>query len=64
MVAKLRMIRKAKGMTQVELAKATNINRVTIAKYESGKVGPTLVNAEKLAQALGVPIEELIGKAG
>lgn len=60
MIAKLRMIRKAKGMTQADLAKATKINRVTIAKYETGKIGPTLVNAEKMAQALGVTVDDLI----
>lgn len=60
----LKALRKERGMTQEELANAVNIHRVTIAKYESGKVSPTLESAAKLAKALGVPIERLIKKAG
>ena len=60
MVAKLRQIRKARGMTQDQLAKATGINRVTIAKYETMKIDPRLEQAERLAAALGVTVNELI----
>lgn len=64
MVSNLKEIRKAKGMTQAQLAKAAKIHRITIAKYEAGRIGPTLDSAEKLAAALGVTVDELIGKAG
>lgn len=64
MVSNLKEIRKAKGMTQAQLAKAAKIHRITIAKYEAGRVDPTLDSAEKLASALGVTVDELIGKAG
>lgn len=64
MVNKLREIRKSKGMTQEALSKAAKINRVNIAKYETGVSSPTLKSAEKLAAALGVTVDELIGKAG
>lgn len=64
MVSNLKEIRKAKGMTQAQLAKAAKIHRITIAKYEAGRVDPTLNSAEKLAAALGVTVDELIGKAG
>jgi transcriptional regulator with XRE-family HTH domain len=64
MVNKLREIRKRKGMTQEALSKAAKINRVNIAKYETGVSSPTLKSAEKLAAALGVTVDELIGKAG
>ena len=60
MVANLKRIRKQLGMTQYELSRITNIHRVTIAKYEAGKVDPTLESAEKLASALGVTVDELI----
>ena len=42
------------------LAQAAQINRVTIAKYEAGKVDPTMKSAERLANALGVTINDLI----
>lgn len=63
MVAKLREIRKAKGMTQEQLAKASGIHRITIAKYEAGKVDPKTENAERLAAALGVTVDDLIKAA-
>ena len=64
MVSKLKDIRKSRGMTQAELAEATGIHRVTIAKYEAGCFGATLTNAEKLANALDCTIEDLIGGNG
>jgi len=64
MVSNLKEIRKAKGMTQAQLAEAAKIHRILIAKYETGRVDPTLNSAEKLASALGVTVDELIGKAG
>ena len=66
MVNRLREIRKAKGLTQKALSEAAQINRVNIAKYETGVSAPTLKSAEKLAAALGVTVDDLIGekKAG
>ena len=60
----LREIRKQKGMTQTALSKFSGVNRVCIAKYETGKNEPSLKTSEKLAAALGVTVDELIGKAG
>lgn len=60
MIDNLKAVRKARGMTQQELADAANINRVTIAKYETGQIDPTLDSARKMADALGVTIDELV----
>lgn len=61
----LAQIRKAKGMTQRKLSYLSGVHRVSIARYESGRVSPTLRVLEKLADALGVPIDDIIGrKAG
>ena len=60
MVANLKRIRMSQLMTQEELAKATGINRVTIAKYEAGTMDPTSEKAKKLADTLGVTIDELV----
>ena len=60
MVAKLREIRKARGMTQTELSKVTGIHRTTINRYEKVGVDPKIETAEKLAKALGVTVNELI----
>ena len=63
MVCTLAEVRKAKGMTQAQLAEQAKVNRVCIAKYETGKALPSIVTAEKLAGALGVGISDIV-KAG
>lgn len=62
MTYKLREYRKLRGMTQSELAKAAKIHRVTLARYETGHCVPSVDKAERLAAALGVTVDELIGK--
>ena len=62
MATNIRAIRKARGMTQMELAKASGIHNITICKYEVGEVIPSLKNAEKLAKALGVTVNDLIAE--
>jgi transcriptional regulator with XRE-family HTH domain len=57
----LKQRREAKGMSQVSLAKAARVGRTYIAKLESGeKKNPSLDVLKKLAQALGVPVTELL----
>jgi transcriptional regulator with XRE-family HTH domain len=55
-------VRRAKGMTQEQLANASGVHRVTIARFECGTVTPKLSTVERLAAALGVPIDEIIDK--
>ena len=43
---KLKKLRKEKGLTQEELAKAIFVSRTLISKYENGSVYPTKDNAE------------------
>lgn len=64
MIANLRTIRKLRGMTQEELAKVSGIHRVTIAKYEAMTVDPTVEAAEKIANALGCTVNDLIRRDG
>ena len=64
MVCNLRVIRKQKGLTQEQLSAVSGINRVSIAKYETGASVPSLKTAERLADALGVSVDELIRKVG
>jgi DNA-binding XRE family transcriptional regulator len=55
-------LRKARGMTQAELARAANILRPNLARIEGGKHRPTLETLEKLAAALKVPVVDMIAK--
>lgn len=62
---RLREIRKNRGISQEELAAMTKINRVTIARYETGRIIPGAENLFKLASALECTADELMKqKAG
>ncbi len=47
-------------MTQMDLANKTGIQSTAISHYEHGRNEPSLGNLIKLADALGVSIDELI----
>lgn len=46
-------------MTQQELADKVGVTRQTIISIEKGKYQPSIVLALRLAQAFGVPVENL-----
>jgi transcriptional regulator with XRE-family HTH domain len=56
----VRGLRKIKGMTQAQLARAAGILRPNLSRIEAGKHRPTLETLEKLTAALRVPVVELI----
>jgi len=60
---KVKEFRKKKGWTQQKLAEQTGLSFNTITKIEQG-IGdsPTLKTLIKLADALGVSIDELAGR--
>lgn len=61
----MKEIRKSKGFTQEELATASGVARVTIARIETGKAEAKFVTVVRLAKALNVTVDELIDtKAG
>ena len=59
----IRERRKAAQLTQAKLAEAAGLNIRQVQKIEAGEIligNVTLTNAARLAQALGVKIEDLI----
>ena len=56
----LEYLRKARGLTQEQLAKIAGLPRTTLSHIESGEGNPSLKTLSKLALALGVPYEELL----
>lgn len=57
----LRQLRKAKGLTQGELAKKTGISRATINRIETGMQEDIMVsNIIKFAEALDCKISDLV----
>ena len=55
LIKKITEIRKEKGMSQAELAKAAGLSTTYISFIESGKKSPTLKSLEKISQALNIP---------
>jgi len=56
----LEYLRKARGLTQGQLAHVSGIPRTTLSHIESGAGNPSLITLSKLAVALGVHYEELL----
>ena len=58
---RLREIRERKGLSQVQLEKLSGVHRVCISRYEHGTKKPGVDSLKRLAVALGVTVDELIG---
>ena len=56
---KIQELRKARKVTQQELADALSVTRQTIISLENGKYNASLTLAHKAAQFFGITIEEL-----
>ena len=58
--ARMREIRKKKGFSQEGLALACGLDRTYIGGVERGERNISLVNIQKIADAIGVPPSELM----
>lgn len=54
-------LRKAQGLTQVQLAEALDVAQQTMAHYEAGRLRLLAGALPTLAEHLGVTVEELVG---
>lgn len=57
---KLRALRKKNNMTQVDLAKALDLDKSSIAKYESAGIIPSVDTLQKIASLFKVSIDYLL----
>lgn len=57
---RLARLRKARGLTQKELASLVGLNQAQIHRYEKGAAEPSMSALKRLAVALGVTIDELV----
>jgi transcriptional regulator with XRE-family HTH domain len=62
-LTRLKDVRQRKALTQQQLAEKAGVNRVTIARIETGKDEPFPTTLRKVADALGVEPEELLEPA-
>ena len=58
---RIKEIRKQKGIIQKELAAKVGIAANTLSQYETGSREPDIETTKKLALALGVTVDELVG---
>ena len=56
----MRQVRQSLSLSQEELAERSGLHRTYIGSVERGERNITLINAEKIANALGVKLEELL----
>jgi transcriptional regulator with XRE-family HTH domain len=57
---KLRRLRKARKLSQYALAREAKVSREYVRKLEAGESDPTVGVLQRLADALGVPVTELL----
>ena len=53
-------LRTQKGWNQSDLARACNKDRQAIEKLENGRVNPTLYTLQEIAEALQIPLSDLV----
>lgn len=53
--------RKKAGLTQKELAEKAGLAEITIRQYETNKREPRSENLKKIAAALEIPVDDLLG---
>jgi len=58
----VRQLREARGWSQERLAHRAQLNRSYMGEIERATAMPSLATAGKLAQALDVPLSELISR--
>lgn len=59
----IRQERERRGLTYEEMAASSGLHRTTVGLYERGERGPTIEAALQVADALGIPLSELVRKA-
>ena len=59
---RIREYREQRNLSQDELAELASIHRVTLSRYESGRVDPGAQALARIADALGVTTDMLLGR--
>lgn len=59
---KLILLRKEKGLTQMQVAEEIRVSRQAISGWETGTVVPSIENLKSLSILYGVPVDHLLSK--
>jgi transcriptional regulator with XRE-family HTH domain len=57
---RIRALRRARGLTQDELAAACDVSRSAVAQWETDRAGQLRGNISRIADALGTSVENLL----
>jgi transcriptional regulator with XRE-family HTH domain len=57
---RIRELRRARGLSQLELAAACNVSRSAVAQWETDRSGQLRENISRIADALGSSVEHLL----
>jgi len=60
LASKIKALRASKGWTQEQLAERAGLNRAYLAEIERARRNPSLRSVIKIANAVGVPIRDLL----
>lgn len=61
MAKRIEELREKKGMSRIELCNALGFPKMQIEKFETGRLTPSKVQQQKMAQYFGVSVEYLSG---
>jgi transcriptional regulator with XRE-family HTH domain len=61
---RIRALRQQRRLTQTDLAKVLETHQTAVSQIEIGNRGVSLQQVVKLARALRVPLDEILGDAG
>lgn len=56
----LPVARKIANLTQKDLATRCNVSEGTVSNWEKGKSEPTVIQAQMISEATGVPLDSII----
>jgi transcriptional regulator with XRE-family HTH domain len=60
----IRKLRKQKGLSQEQIADLSGLHRTYIGAVERGERNITLINADRIATALGVTLADCVTSSG
>lgn len=60
---RLKAARERRGLSQTDLAKLTGLQPSAVSHFETGNRAPSFDNLKRLADALGVSIDYLLGRS-
>ncbi len=62
LLEEIRQVRKRQGLSQEQLAQSSGLSRSSIINFETGKRNPRVKDLIKIANALNVPVVDLISE--